>query len=308
MAALADNPRILVTGATGFIGTPLCARLDELGHPVTALTRDIRRARERLGDNVQLVTDLNELEGTICGGVINLAGEPLATRRWNTDLKAEMRRSRIGTTEALFDYFQRLGDFPEVLINGSAIGVYGKQGDEPITEEDDKSDDGFASQLCRAWEAASERFSDYGTRVCRLRTGIVLGPNGGALKAMLPLFKLGLGGRMGRGKQWMSWIHRDDLLGIILLCLSNPALRGAVNGTAPIPVTNRVFAKTLASVLNRPALAPVPGFMLRAVMGELADELLLAGQRVLPSVALEQGYAFQFSQLRPALEQILTTP
>src|SRR5690554_265663 len=187
MSALADNPRILVTGATGFIGAPLCARLEALGHPVTALTRDIRRARERLGDKVHLVARLDELEHTAFGGVINLAGEPLATRRWNTHLKAEMRRSRIGTTEALLEYFQRLGDFPEVLINGSAIGVYGKQGDEPITEEDDKSDDGFASQLCRAWEAASERFSDYGTRVCRLRTGIVLGPNGGALKAMLPL-------------------------------------------------------------------------------------------------------------------------
>lgn len=307
MSALVENPRILVTGATGFIGAPLCARLQALGHTVTALTRDVRRARERLGDQLQLVTHLDELEHTTFGGVINLAGEPLATRRWNKRLKAEMRCSRIGTTEALLDYFQRVGDFPEVLINGSAIGVYGKQGDIPIIEASEQKDEGFASQLCRDWEAVAERFSDHGTRVCRLRTGIVLGPNGGALKAMLPLFKLGLGGRMGRGRQWMSWVHREDLLGIILLCLGDPSVRGPVNGTAPSPVTNRVFTHTLARTLRRPALLPVPGFMLRLVMGELADELLLAGQRVLPNVALESGYVYQYPELDPALEDILTT-
>lgn len=308
MVALAGNPRILVTGATGFIGTPLCARLIAMGHPVTALTRDARRARERLGENVHLVTHLDELEGTAFGGVINLAGEPLATRRWNARLKAEMRCSRIGTTEALLEYFLRLGEFPELLINGSAIGVYGKQGDEPITEESDVSDEGFASQLCRDWEATAQRFSDHGTRVCRLRTGIVLGPNGGALKAMLLPFKFGLGGRMGTGRQWMSWIHRQDLLGIILLCLTDSSIRGPVNATAPNPVTNRVFAHTLARTLRRPALFPVPGVMLRLMMGELADELLLAGQRVLPAVALEQGYAYQFPELGDALEHILKEP
>lgn len=306
MSALADNPTILVTGATGFIGVPLCAKLEELGYSVTALTRDVRRAREWLGDKVRLVTSLDELDRTAFDGVINLAGEPLANRRWNENLKSEVRRSRIGLTEALFDYFERIGDFPKVLISGSAVGIYGKQGDDPVTEESQLSVEGFASELCRDWEASAERFSDKGTRVCRLRIGIVLGPNGGALKAMLPPFKLGLGGRMGHGRQWMSWIHREDLLGIILLCLADPLVRGPVNGTAPNPVTNRVFARTLARTLRRPALVPVPGFALRLMMGELADELLLAGQRVLPSVAIARGYTFQYPELGPALEQVLT--
>ncbi|MDQ2077295.1 TIGR01777 family oxidoreductase [Marinimicrobium sp. ABcell2] len=307
MAGLVSNPRILVTGATGFIGTPLCARLQELGHPLTALTRDPSKARKRLGEQVELVTKLDDLGDATFGGVINLAGEPLAARRWNERLKAEIRRSRIGTTEALFEYFQRVGDFPEVLVNGSGIGVYGNQGDRPITEGSNLSDDSFSSHLCRDWEAAAERFTDRGTRVCRIRTGVVLGPDGGALQAMLPAFKFGVGGRLGDGRQWMSWIHRRDLIGIILLCLSNSSLVGPVNGTAPNPVTNRVFTRTLAKTLHRPSLLPVPGFGLRLLMGELADELLLAGQRVLPEVAPAHGYEYEFPELGPALEDVLHT-
>jgi uncharacterized protein len=305
MAGLVNNPSVLVTGATGFIGTPLCARLLESGYAVTALTRDAAKARRKLGDKVELATRLDDLGNTAFGAVINLAGEPLATRRWNAQLKEEIRRSRIGTTEALIEYFQRLGDFPEVLVNGSGIGVYGNQGDRPITEGSNLSDESFSSHLCRDWEAAAERFSEHGTRVCRVRTGVVLGPDGGALKAMLPAFKFGLGGRLGSGRQWMSWIHRRDLIGIILLCLSNSSISGPVNGTAPNPVTNRIFVRTLAATLHRPALLPVPGFGLRLLMGELADELLLAGQRVLPEVAPTHGYVYEFPELAPALEDVL---
>ncbi len=305
MTELVHHPRILVTGATGFIGVPLCAQLQKLGYSLTALTRNPKTAEKRLGSKVELVTSLDQLGDRQFGAVINLAGESLASGRWNDKRKEEFRRSRIGTTEALFDYFRALGEFPEVLISGSAVGYYGNQGDRPLTEESPQNDDSFAEQLCRDWEAVAERFTDFGTRVCRLRTGIVLGRDGGALQSMLLPFKLGLGGRLGKGRQRMSWIHRQDIVGLIVFCLCQKAIHGPINGTAPNPVTNRVFTRTLARTLHRPAFLPVPAPVLRLLMGELADELLLSGQRVLPEVALVHGYVFQYPELGGALENIL---
>ncbi|WP_347330323.1 TIGR01777 family oxidoreductase [Marinimicrobium locisalis] len=300
-----NHPReILLTGGTGFIGVPLCQALQERGDRLTVLTRDTIRAAKTLGTGVSLVTELKQLPDKPVDTVINLAGEPLAAGRWNERRKEEFRRSRIGTTEALLEHFQSRGSFPQRMVSGSAIGFYGDGGDTPLTETNG-SGSGFAAQLCRDWEAVAERFSDHGTRVCRLRTGIVLGQDGGALQPMLLPFKLGLGGRLGSGRQWMSWIHRDDIVALILHCLDSETLSGPVNGTAPNPVTNRQFTRTLARVLHRPAIFPVPPFVLRTLMADMADELLLASQRVLPEVAIETDFQHRFPDLGVALENIL---
>lgn len=296
--------QIFLTGGTGFIGRPLCAALRERGVELTVLTRNKQRAARRLGKGVNLVESLDQLPPIGFDAVINLAGEPLASARWNDRRKEVFRRSRIGTTEALLSHFQKLGQFPKVLISGSAVGYYGEGGDRPLTESDGPGV-GFGADMCRDWEAVAERFSDMGVRVCRLRTGIVLEQGGGALQSMLLPFKMGLGGRISSGRQWMSWIHRDDLVGLILHCLDHPEVQGAVNGTAPNPVTNRFFTRTLASALHRPALFPAPAPILRLVFADMADELLLASQRVLPETAINSGYEFRYTELAPALDAIL---
>lgn len=299
-----DSQRqILLTGATGFIGVPLCEALLERGHRLTVLTRNPRKAKRLLGENVTLVTRLDELPDMMFQAVINLAGEPLVGR-WNDRRKEEIRRSRIGLTEALLEHFHEREHFPETLINGSAVGYYGDGGERPLTEIDGNGQ-GFGAELCRDWEAVAERFGDQGARVCRLRTGIVLGNGGGALQAMLLPFKLGLGGRLGRGRQWMSWIHREDMVSLILFCLDNREISGPVNATAPNPVTNRYFTRTLAKALHRPAIFHTPAPVLRLVMGEMADELLLVSQRVLPEVAVTAGFQFQHPELPMALQDIL---
>lgn len=304
MTEVSARTQILITGGTGFIGLPLCRALLDRGAELTVLTRNKRRAMRRLGSSVNLVERLEHLPEIGFDAVINLAGEPLASARWNAQRKEAFRRSRIGTTEALLEHFQALGRFPKRLISGSAIGFYGEGGDRPLTESDGPGV-GFGAEMCRDWEAVADRFADMGVRVCRLRTGIVLGPDGGALKSMLLPFKLGLGGRISTGRQWMSWVHRDDLIGLILHCLDNESISGAVNGTAPNPVTNRVFTRTLAKTLHRPALFPVPAPVLRLIFADMADELLLASQRVLPEAALNSGYRFRYSELEPALQSIL---
>lgn len=307
MTSTDSSRTILLTGATGFIGVPLCRILQERGDHLVVLTRDTLRAARVLGTGVSLVSELSQLPDRPVDAVVNLAGEPLASGRWNDRRKEEFRRSRIGTTEALLAHFQQRGVFPRSMVSGSAVGFYGDGGERPLTEADGGGT-GFAAQLCRDWEAVAERFADAGTRVCRLRTGIVLGPGGGALQSMLLPFRLGLGGRLGSGRQWMSWVHQADLVRLIVHCLDKEGLSGPVNGTAPNPVTNRFFTRSLAKALHRPAIFPVPPFMLRALMADMADELLLVSQRVLPEVALESGFQFHFPELVPALEQILRKP
>ncbi len=304
MSSTGTSRTILLTGATGFIGVPLCHALQERGDHLVVLTRDTLRAARVLGTGVSLVSELSQLPDRPVDAVVNLAGEPLASGRWNDRRKEEFRRSRIGTTEALLAHFQERDVFPQAMVSGSAVGFYGDGGERPLTESDGGGT-GFAAQLCRDWEAVAERFADAGTRVCRLRTGIVLGPGGGALQSMLLPFKLGLGGRLGSGRQWMSWVHRTDLVRLIVHCLDQDKLSGPVNGTAPNPVTNRYFTRSLAKVLRRPALFPMPEFMLRALMADMADELLLVSQRVLPEAALESGFQFHYPELVPAFEQIL---
>jgi uncharacterized protein (TIGR01777 family) len=234
--------------------------------------------------------------------VINLAGEPVAAGRWTTDRKAAMRSSRVGTTTALVAALSQLRHRPTVLVSASAIGYYGPRGDEPLTEEA-ASGTGFLAELCRDWEAAARAAEPLGIRVVLPRIGVVLGP-GGALAKMLPAFRMGLGGPIGRGTQWMSWIHRDDLIELLLAVLTQD-LRGPINATAPQPVTNREFSRALGRALHRPTWARVPGLVLRILFGQMAEELLLTGQRVVPRRAEAMGFRFQYPTLEEALRGIV---
>lgn len=289
---------ILITGGTGFIGHRLCQWLLAAGHRVTVLTRSPDRAGLA---QVRYAGELDDV-GPV-HAVVNLAGEALTEGRWNAVRKQAFLDSRIGTTQALLAWMQGLATRPEVLVSGSAIGYYGPRDATPLDETASPGHD-FAAMLCRRWEAEALRAEDLGVRTCLLRTGIVLDHGGGALARMLPPFRLGLGGPMGDGRQWMSWIHRDDLVGMILWLLADPDVRGACNGTAPGAVTNAAFARTLAQVLGRPAWVRTPAFALKLGFGEMAG-LLLTGQNVVPARALREGYRFRHPTLEGALRAIL---
>lgn len=288
---------VLVTGGTGFIGRALCPALLQAGHRVSVLTRDATRAA-RILPGVQALEDLAQADAA--DAAINLAGEPLAEGRWSETRKRRFRTSRIGTTRTLLEWIARQPDAqrPRCLLSGSAIGYYGDAGERVLDEASPAGDD-FAAQLCRDWEAEAARARELGVRVTLLRTGVVLGRDGGALARMLPPFRLGLGGRMGDGRQWMSWIHRDDHVGLLLWLLERGG-DGAYNATAPAPVTNADFARQLGKALHRPALLPAPAAALRLAFGEMAD-LLLGSQRVLPARAQQEGYAFRYPELGAAL-------
>lgn len=292
--------RILITGGTGFIGRALCAQLLQAGHRLSVWTRQPRSTAPVL-PGVQLIEDLSEA-GEI-EAVVNLAGEPLMGRRWDDEQKRRLRDSRIGTTEKLLRWMTPQLRRPHVLISGSAIGYYGPRDGTPLDESATAGDD-FAALLCRDWEHAAMEAESLGLRVCRLRTGIVLGRDGGALAKMLPSFRLGLGGPFGDGSQWMSWIHRSDLVKLIQWLLETEMAGGAYNGTAPEPVNNHDFARALARALHRPALLPMPAFALRLAFGEAAG-LMLSGQRVLPVHALAEGFPFRFPRLQEALQDLL---
>lgn len=295
---------ILVTGATGFIGTALCERLLTGGHTVSVLSRDPAQAERQFRQRVHAVGSGAALApAPALDAVINLAGAPLPARRWTPAYKQQLRDSRIALTERLIAELAARGLAPRIWLNGSAIGYYGDCGARPVSEEAPPGKD-FAARLCQDWEQAGERAAEvFGARVCRVRTGLVLGP-GGALKKMLPAFRLGLGGPLGSGEQVMSWIHRGDLIGLFLHLLEHEETSGAYNGTAPGPVTNREFTAALGRALHRPALLPMPGFMLKVLLGEMAD-LLLTGQHVLPERALASGYRFRYPALDTALRAVL---
>lgn len=289
---------ILITGGTGFIGQRLCQRLLAAGHRVAVLTRAPGRAGL---PGVQYVAALGDV-GPV-QAVVNLAGEPLTEGRWNPARKQAFLDSRIGTTRALLAWMHGLPTRPQVLVSGSAIGYYGPRDGTPLDESASPGHD-FAATLCRHWEAEAVKAEDLGVRTCLLRTGIVLDRDGGALARMLPPFRMGMGGPMGDGRQWMSWIHRDDLVGIILWLLADPDIRGACNGTGPAAVTNAEFARTLAHALGRPAWVRTPAFALKLAFGEMAG-LLLTGQNVVPARALREGYRFQYPTLDAALRAIV---
>jgi uncharacterized protein len=303
-ALLPPRQCILVTGGTGFVGSRLCEILAEAGHRVTVLTRDPRQGRKFRG-RVTLIDNVATLgRDTPFDALVNLAGEPVLGGRWTAERRRLLIDSRIETTRALVRLIARSRRKPFVLVSGSAIGFYGVDEDATFTEES-AGRPSFTHDLCAAWEAAALAAEAQGVRVCLLRTGIVLGLEGGALAGMRLPFALGLGGRMGSGRQWMSWIHLDDLVGLIIHAMVVETVRGPLNGTAPEPVRNAAFAKALGRALHRPALLPVPAFALRLALGELADEVLLGGQRVLPKKAEETGYQFLYPTLAEALKEIV---
>ena len=303
-AILPGRLSILITGGTGFIGSRLAGILADAGHRVTVLTRDPRRGRKFLG-RVILIDNLATLgRDTPFDAIVNLAGEPIAGGRWTAARRRKLIESRIEMTRAVIKLVARSRRKPAVLVSGSAVGFYGSD-DEACFSEDDAGRPSFTHELCAAWEQEALAAEKCGVRVCLLRTGIVLGAEGGALAQILLPFELGLGGRMGSGRQWISWIHRDDLVGLILHAIAVETVRGPLNGTAPAPVRNCDFARALGRSLHRPALLPVPGLALRLAFGQMAEELLLGGQRVLPKKAEETGYQFLFPTIGEALKEIV---
>jgi uncharacterized protein (TIGR01777 family) len=233
-------------------------------------------------------------------GVINLTGEPIAAKRWTTNQKRKILVSRLETTQSLVDAIAKARQKPQILVNGSAIGYYGPHGDEVITETDKRGSD-FLATICHQWELEACRAEQYGLRVIRLRTGLVLGRNGGALAKMAKPFKFLVGGPLGSGTQWMSWIHLEDEVGLISFLIDNPQAQGAYNATAPNPERNQDFCRTLGKVMKRPSWVPAPAFALRLALGEMAD-MLLTGQRVIPAAAQKLGYKFRYADLSEALE------
>ncbi len=300
--------KLLLTGGTGFIGKALRSSLTEKGHEVVILTRQAGRENQP-GIRTRFVfwnpphpgPWERELDGM--EGVINLAGEPIAGKRWTGKQKAEILGSRVDATRALVEAVRKAKRKPSFLLNASAVGYYGAHGDESLTEEHLPGKD-FLAETCGAWEGQAERAVEVLTRVIRVRIGIVLEKGGGAMAKMLPPFQLGIGGPLGSGRQWMSWIHRDDLIGLIHFLIGKKELRGAFNATAPNPVTMKEFAKALGRALHRPVIFPVPGVVLKILLGEMAG-MLLTGQRVIPKRALEAGFSFKYPELGPALEAIL---
>jgi hypothetical protein len=304
VAALPARRHVLITGATGFIGRRLTEALVAASHDVTVLVRDPARAAV-LRPPFRLVTSLDQIEsGATIDVIVNLAGEPIANALWTRAKRRRILSSRLRMTRHVVQLIARLERKPCVLVSASAIGWYGVWQDEELTEFDGGKRT-FMHRLCESWERTAKRAERLGTRVVRLRIGIVLAARGGPLARLLVPFKLGLGGPIGSGAQWMSFIERDDLVRLIAHAIATPRLTGAVNATAPHPVTNAQFAAALAHALHRPALLRMPAWLLRLVGGDVAKELLIGGQRVLPDKADASGFAFRHATLDSALSALL---
>lgn len=305
--------RVFVTGGTGLVGARLIRRLRERRDGVVMLTRRAAAARDRFGGDCTIVEGDPMIPGpwmddlANCDAVIHLAGENIFAKRWNDEFKALLRDSRLKSTENIVQALARkphtATGTPKVLVNASAIGYYGPHGDEELTEDSPHGDD-FLARLCVDWEKAARAAETSGARVAMVRVGVVLEKGGGALAKMLTPFKLGAGGPIGSGKQWMSWVHNADVAGICLLPLDNPSASGPFNATAPHPVTNKEFSKALGHALGRPAFLPTPVFGLKVMLGEVAS-VVAAGQRVQPRRTQALGYSFQFSDLPAALADVL---
>jgi uncharacterized protein len=300
--------KIVLTGATGFIGRALVRQLLERGDTVTALTRDPARAATVLPVRCTCVAwNPAVVDPAIlrnADAVMHLAGEGVADRRWTAARKRVILDSRVASSQALVQAMELLDarERPKTFISASALGYYGDRGDEEL-DESSSAGSGFLAEVCRAWEAAVCTAERLGIRTATIRIGVVLGKGGGALDRMLAPFRLGLGGRLGSGRQWMSWIHRDDLVGLLILALTEPSVTGAINGVAPHPVTNAEFTRALGQALHRPTLLPVPALALRAALGEMAA-VLLDSQRVVPRAAERHGYRFQYPAVAPTLADV----
>ncbi len=300
--------RVVVSGATGLIGTQLVAALKARGDDVTVLSRNPERAAAALGVEAVAWQPLSAPPPTeaLAGrdAVIHLAGEPVA-QRWSAAAKQAIHNSRETGTRHLVDAIAASDRKPAALLSSSAVGYYGKHGDDVVTEQT-AAGNNFLAGVCVAWEREALRAEALGLRVVIVRTGVVLDASGGALKAMLPPFKAGVGGPVAGGRQYMPWIHGDDIVGLYLAALDDPSWSGPVNGTAPEPVTNAVFSKALGRALGRPAVLPVPGFAIRAIYGEMA-EIVTEGQRAVPAAAERLGYSFKQPELDEALRAALAT-
>lgn len=300
--------QVTITGATGLIGSALVRRLRERGDEVTVLSRDPDRARERFGDGVDSMAwdpaggpaPAEAFAGR--DGVVHLAGENLA-QRWTKAAKRRILASRELGTRNVVAGIAAADPRPRVLVSSSGVGYYGPRGDEPLDEQTPAGDD-FLAGVVRAWEREADRASELGLRVVKVRTGVVLDADGGALSKMLPPFKAGVGGPVAGGRQYLPWIHLDDVVGMMVEALSDERWHGPINATAPEPVSNAEFSKALGRALHRPAVAPVPALALRALYGEMAD-LVLYGQRAVPGRPLELGYSFRHPDLDEALSSTL---
>jgi hypothetical protein len=304
--------RILITGATGFIGSHLVRRLLAEGHAVVALTRNVEGARRVLPVRCECHTwnPAASPEAAVLRGadaIVHLAGEGIADRRWTPARKQAIRESRVTGTRALVRALAVLPPTarPTTLLSASAIGYYGDRGDEQLDEQAAAGSD-FLAEVCEAWEHEAVAAEELGVRVAVTRTGVVLGKDGGALQKMLLPFRLGLGGRLGSGRQWMSWIHVDDLVGLFAYAIAHTEVRGVLNGVAPTPVTNAEFTAALGRALHRPAVLRVPAFASRWALGEMSS-VLLASRRVLPRAARRFGFEFRYPEIGPALADLCST-
>ncbi|MEA5515616.1 TIGR01777 family oxidoreductase [Nodularia sp. UHCC 0506] len=304
--------KVAITGATGFVGSRLVERLHNEGHRILVLTRNTTSAQKvfppEAFPHLEILAYTPTVSGSWqdaiagCDGVVNLAGEPIAEERWTPEQKQKILNSRQLGTQKIVDAIAKANPKPSVLVNASAVGYYGTS---EITTFDETSPSGrdFLAQVCQAWEAEAQKVKDAGVRLVILRLGIVLG-NGGALGKMITPFKLFAGGPLGSGRQWLSWIHLDDLVNLILKALTNPEMTGIYNATAPNPVRMTELSQTLGQVMQRPSWLPVPGFALEALLGDGAM-VVLEGQQVMPKRTLEAGFEYEYPNLQPALSQIL---
>jgi uncharacterized protein (TIGR01777 family) len=295
--------KILISGSHGLVGTALIKSLEPEGHEIFRLVRhypssssEIEWSPDRYSIALSLIEDFD--------AVVHLAGESIAEGRWTEEKKRRIRESRVKGTGLLGDALANLSHPPRTFISASAIGYYGNRGDEVLTESSVPGDD-FLSQVCVEWEKATELAKEKGIRVLNARFGIILDKEGGALKKMLPPFRMGIGGKIGNGKQWMSWIALDDVVGAIKFALTNDSFAGPANFVAPNPVRNAEFTRTLGKVLSRPTLFPIPAFGVRLAFGEMADALLLSSQRVEPGKLTDLGYLFKHPTLERALQEAL---
>ncbi len=299
---------VLVTGGTGFIGSRVCEALHQKGDTVYVLSRNPARVQSKLGSAKAVYgwnpeTEKLPTEATLdMNAVIHLAGETIAGR-WNAEKKRKIRESRILSTQNLIASFSDMDTTPDVLVCASAIGYYGGSNNGNFTEGSPAGTD-FLAEVCKEWEAEAQKADELGIRVVTVRIGLVLGLGGGLLQQVLPPFRMGVGGVLGNGKQWMSWIHIDDVVGILLHALDSSHIHGALNATAPTPVRNTEFTKTLGAVLRRPTLFPVPTFGLKLMMGEFADFVVLS-QKVIPERTEASGYEFYYRTLGSALNALL---
>lgn len=297
---------VLITGATGLVGSRLVDRCDQ----VIVTSRNPESARQKFGDRIVDAISWNPVSQSLSlhdqapiHAVVNLMGESIAEGRWTPAKKQRIRDSRVVGTQRLVAAIGNMDIKPQVVVSASAVGIYGDHAEQEITEHCQPGE-GFLAEVCQAWEAAAHPLIAMGVRLVTIRTGIVMSPAGGALTSMLPIFKSGLGGRLGDGRQFFPWIHLEDLVSLIVWAINNDCVKGVYNASAPTPVTNREFTTTLATILNRPAMLPVPRLALRLALGEFADSLF-ASQRVIPKAAMLDGFKFQFENLQDCLIDLL---